>query len=776
MKKNQITGLLGVLALIFLLASNSFSQVPQKMSYQAIVRNATGELVKAKKINMRVSIVQGSATGTVVYVETDTTTTNNNGLATIQLGAGKVVSGIFSTINWANGPYYIKTETDLAGGTNFTLTGVNQFLSVPYAFHAKTVEIDNVTDADADPANEIQTLSLNGNTLSLSKNGGNVTLPTSGTGGDQWGTQYVVTDPSLAGKGTVAEPLTLAQRSAANGQVLKWDGTNWTPANDETGGGGLTLPFSASAAYTTIPFTIENTGTSDVAIFASSNSRIGIGGKTKSTNGSCGVYGEGSGVGYSSGVAGITGEPFYNGVPGNVGVLGQSDANIAVAGDSRSGTAGYFKSNTGKALHSNGAIQLQGIGEAAGYVLTSDANGNATWQQASGGFALPLSQTFSHGDAVIAITNSSGHGIRGIAESSFGINSGLIGISNSYTGIGVSGLANSTVGRNYGILGQTNSFEGYGVYGTAPNYGLYGEATSQSINSYGVFGTGYIGVSGSSSDTRGIGVSGHGYIGIVGEGNTGIHAVGLPNEATSIGLSASGNLFGVSAAANRPEGYAGYFSGKMSVTGNLGLGIFEPAYKLDVAGTANLNSGIAEPATALRCNGFEALWFNGTYFSWGFGATSHNYFHLPVVVGGWASPEGHMLVVSGSAAKTDGSTWSNLSDARLKNISGSYAKGLKEISALQPVTFTYKEGNARKLDSTKEQIGFVAQEVQEVFPEAVTTGEDGYLEFNMHAVNVALVNAIKELKNENENLKSKNLEMEARLTKLERMIEARTMK
>jgi hypothetical protein len=81
----------------------------------------------------------------------------------------------------------------------------------------------------------------------------------------------------------------------------------------------------------------------------------------------------------------------------------------------------------------------------------------------------------------------------------------------------------------------------------------------------------------------------------------------------------------------------------------------------------------------------------------------------------------------------------------------------------------YKEGNARNLPSKEEQIGFVAQEVRQIFPEAVTEATDGYLDFNMHAINVALVNAVKELKSENDELK-------ARLTKLEKLIEAGSQK
>ncbi len=109
------------------------AQAPNKMSYQAIIRNTSNALVGNSAVGMRISILQTSASGTAVYVETQTPTTNANGLASIEIGGGTVVSGNFTTIDWANGPYFLKTETDPAGGTNYTITGTSQFLSVPYA-------------------------------------------------------------------------------------------------------------------------------------------------------------------------------------------------------------------------------------------------------------------------------------------------------------------------------------------------------------------------------------------------------------------------------------------------------------------------------------------------------------------------------------------------------------------------------------------------------------------------------------------------------------------
>ena len=115
----------------------------------------------------------------------------------------------------------------------------------------------------------------------------------------------------------------------------------------------------------------------------------------------------------------------------------------------------------------------------------------------------------------------------------------------------------------------------------------------------------------------------------------------------------------------------------------------------------------------------------------------------------------YKLEVNGSAGKAGGGSWTNSSDLRLKDVLGSYQKGLSEILALNPIKFTYKKDNARNLDSETLQIGFVAQEVQPVFPEAVSTGEDGYLDFNMHAINVALVKAIQEQQSQIEELKAR---------------------
>jgi hypothetical protein len=125
-----------------LFAAILWAQSPQKMSYQAVIRNSSDQLVTNHVIGMRISILQGSSSGTVVYTETQTPTTNANGLVSIEIGGG---AG-FDAINWANYTFFIKTETDPLGGTSYTITGTSQILSVPYALHAKTVASYPETD------------------------------------------------------------------------------------------------------------------------------------------------------------------------------------------------------------------------------------------------------------------------------------------------------------------------------------------------------------------------------------------------------------------------------------------------------------------------------------------------------------------------------------------------------------------------------------------------------------------------------------------------------
>ena len=141
--------------LLLALVATLHAQAPRSINSQAVLRDAAGRLIANQSVGVRIIIAQGFPTGTVAYEETHIATTNENGLYTITIGAGTPATGTFSAIDWGNGPYFITTDIDPAGGSNYTITTSQQFLSVPYALFADTAvrvaqahTADNANHAD----------------------------------------------------------------------------------------------------------------------------------------------------------------------------------------------------------------------------------------------------------------------------------------------------------------------------------------------------------------------------------------------------------------------------------------------------------------------------------------------------------------------------------------------------------------------------------------------------------------------------------------------------
>jgi hypothetical protein len=112
-------------------------QVPQKLSYQAVIRDASNNIVSNQPVGIRISIIQGSPTGTPVYIETHNPMTNTDGLVSIEIAGGVVVSGAFSAIDWSKTPYFLFTEVDPTGGTSYSIFSTTELMSVPYALFAE---------------------------------------------------------------------------------------------------------------------------------------------------------------------------------------------------------------------------------------------------------------------------------------------------------------------------------------------------------------------------------------------------------------------------------------------------------------------------------------------------------------------------------------------------------------------------------------------------------------------------------------------------------------
>ncbi|MBO4480940.1 MAG: fibrobacter succinogenes major paralogous domain-containing protein [Bacteroidales bacterium] len=154
MKKSII-----LLAFIISCAISLMAQAPENFTYQAVVRDASNALLANTHVSVRVSIAQGSMSGTAVYSESHVLHTNENGLLTLTIGSGYVIHGDFSSIQWSEGPYFMEVAIDPNGGNNYTIVSSQQLLSVPYALYAQTAgngfsgSYNDLTDLPEIPTN-----------------------------------------------------------------------------------------------------------------------------------------------------------------------------------------------------------------------------------------------------------------------------------------------------------------------------------------------------------------------------------------------------------------------------------------------------------------------------------------------------------------------------------------------------------------------------------------------------------------------------------------------
>ncbi len=318
---------------LLLISFNVLAQAPAAFKYQTVVRDGSGNIVSNQSVSFRISILEGSETGTPVYVETHSVSTNSFGLANFKIGNGAAESGTFGPTGWGDSPHFVKVEFDPDGGNSFLLLGTTQLLSVPYAFHAQTVENDQVNDADADPVNEIQTLTLSGTELTLSGGGGTVTLPSSG-GGDNWGTQTVESDATIAGEGTSSSPLSV-DGDLTDDQTLSLSGNDLSISDGNT----VTLPAGGSSLWTE----------------------------------------DGDDIYFDSGKVGIGTTP--SGLRRFQVVGGEEIGIVAENNDDRYGALFAENMGTGPAADFRNHIRILDGTQGPGKVLTSDADGFTSWQE-----------------------------------------------------------------------------------------------------------------------------------------------------------------------------------------------------------------------------------------------------------------------------------------------------------------------------------------------------------------------------------------------------------
>jgi hypothetical protein len=444
---------LSILSLI--LSTSLLAQTPQGMSYQAVVRDASGNLLTNQPVGMAISILQGSSLGSTKYAETHTITTNANGLISLEIGKGTVVQGSLSTIDWGIGPYFVKTETDPNGGSNYTISGTSELLSVPFALHAKAAE--TYTETDPLFSSSLASGITAADTANWNSSG-------SGGGGPE-------TDPIFS------------QSPASS--ITTADINNWNDTSSTVGGGPETDPIFSSSVAGAIT-------ASDTTYWGNKVDFSELGFKWEiNSNGDAYTYKD-VGIGYDFPYSRLdlydtlSSSPTYtyNNIP--------FDFTLYV--DAISGnTVGNLYAGTFASIHGSAGTNIG---------LAGLSDGDNPQEENVGIYGSAVNADFNYGvwgnaDQVNLNPNSSNIGTGGNASNSGFANTGVwaraIGgfVANDANNFGCYAEATniSITGTNFGIYGKAD-----GALVGASNYGVYGV----SLNSlgFGVYANGDLGHSG----------------------------------------------------------------------------------------------------------------------------------------------------------------------------------------------------------------------------------------------------------------------------------------
>ena len=466
-------------------------------------------------------------------------------------------------------------------------------------------------------------------------------------------------------------------------------------------------------------------------------------------------------------------------------------------------------------LDVNGQIKIHGGTPGIGKVLTSDATGLASWTTIGGVTSVNGNTgavtTIDGIGTINYVPRFNGNKL--INNSNISINSNNVGI-NFQTPNGELQLGNTTNNRKlvlFEAANNNNAFYGFGVNSgilrfqvpTGANFTFNSQIGNldQSNEIMRLTSSGNLGL-GTTLPTEKLTVSGNALINnggnltvetgnvVVTTGNTTIQNgdLSVPLGEVGIGVAPtagtklrvvgptslagnidipSGNLSMTSGNINLVQGDITTTAGDITAsTGNIILGssgeikmgttvsnrklvMYEQAPNIHQFYGFGVNAGIVRYQVA--STGASHVFYAG--------ATSTTSNELMRILGngnvgiGLSAPTAQLQLSTNSASKPTSSSWTISSDARLKTVDAVYTKGLSDILKLNTVAYHYKKGNARNLPTEEQGIGFVAQELQQVFPEAVKQDSDGYLSVDIHPVLISYINAIKELNENNEQLK-----------------------
>jgi hypothetical protein len=581
-------------------------------------------------------------------------------------------------------------------------------------------------------------------------------------------------------------------------------------AGGATGNGVYGSTSSASAAsygvsgLATGGRGVFGTSTSNDGVYGTSNSGVGVRAYSASNSAISANVSNGGGsaiVGYrnnSTGIAAITGQMNAQtvGAGGGYGVLGQSLDSIAAIGDRGTGVYGLANTGTGVLARSISGTGLSAMSDSTGIAITasnaSATNYTGTFSNTSSGPGVSIgvnggaglfvgnnsssntTATFTNGSTGMAVnaytlsggSNPAGRFTKGSNVVDVGGGNNALDVTGTsifrspapYTGSYLQFLNGQDAAANYHVV-----LRSYNQSGTLQPVWI-NDVMTNNITTTGVSGGSLNIVSDGSAFFR---TTAGGTVNF-GAGDTSI----LLNQAVSNSTANNGGYVYVNdnfrtTGTNDLQGNISNSTGNLSLNDNV-----------DITGTLTATSSFEAPTIRTATDGFRA-YSSGYFYAAGFasidgeiyakGGISNN---DTVVGGGYVYVDDGFRVNSTVTQKLTNTAWTTWSDGRLKDIQKTFDKGLAEIMKIDPIIYKYKKDNGLGIKDDGDHVGIIAQEIQKVFPEAVTTDEKGFLQFTPDSIYWAMLNAIKELNGNDQVLKAKITTLEAQNKALEERLSA----
>ena len=693
------------IAIAIFMAFGASAQAPEQFSYQAVIRDAQGDLVSKQSVTVNISILEGNSTGTTVFEEEHTVTTNDNGLATLIIGNGLNTLGDIASVSWGDNAYYLKIETDPEGGNNFSITATTQLLSVPYALYANEAgsgsgALEEITEGPntgyrivgRDTANYGD---IGDNAVDLSYS--SLASTTNGASGD-YSTAMGFRTSASGGVSTAMGGLTTASgdESTAMGGETEASGDNSTAMGyGTTASGGVSTAMgngttASGGVSTAMGFYTDASGDYSTAMgdrtIASGDYSTAMGDRTIASGdySTAMVFRTTASGDYSTAMGGETeASGDYSTAMGNnttaSGNFSTAMGDFTTASGVGSTAMGYNTTASGQESTAMGALTTASGNYSTATGISTSASGtsstvmgNSTTASGTTSTAMGLSTTASGNYSTAMGYNTEASGATSTAMGYDARASGDIS-----TAMGTSTRASGDFSTATGI-----STSASGNYSTAMGYNT--EASGNYSTAMGTITT----ASGVESTAMGsFTTAPSAYETVIGRHNTSYTPLDSVNWNAGDRLLVVGN--GLSAS-SRSDALV------ILKNGNVGIGNSDPEGQLFVQQSFSLAS--SNDGIYVDINGDNwKTYHSGLHYS--FGNMGVRQAYVEDNTGNYVQPSDKNL-------KTNIETLPSVMDGVLR---------------LNPVSYVYKSSS----DPNANTIGFLAQEVGEVFPDVVRYAEDG---------------------------------------------------